>query len=164
MSQQIATLFNSTEFASHIGELKGSLQLFLETLKTESELLKLSPSDQLTQTLEQKSKLAEQLQASQQNLETFLKSSDIQHLSEMLTPPYSANLGNALKKEIQEVLTLSQACSDLNLANGISVKILANINQAKLRILAGNTDNQSSTYSAKGQTQTSDKRSPIAKA
>ncbi|MDG6777589.1 flagellar protein FlgN [Thiomicrorhabdus sp. zzn3] len=164
MSQQAATLFNSTEFASHIGELKELLSLFLETLKSESDLLKLPPSDQLTKTLQQKSELAEQLQTSQHSLESFLKTSELQHLSQVLAPPHSEHLDNALKKQIQDVLTLSQACSDLNLANGISVQMLSNINQASLRILSGGPEQTTNTYSAKGETQTGDKRSPIAKA
>lgn len=135
-----------------LDELSSNLKSFFEVLTQEKQAIRSSDLEALQQTLEAKTELSEQIEKSVQSSEQLLGAP----LSEFFNDKSSLQLENRsdleiVRKKLQTIAALTEDCHDLNLANGLSINTLSNINQFTLNLMSGK-DPDSKTYGASGQT------------
>jgi len=149
---------------SQIAQFVQQLESFLETLQSESQALKSDQPDQLSSILSIKSVLAEEISRLTQTIEKQLNTQKLT-LPDLLSSKRPSNLPQAMQHNIQQLITLSNQCHDLNQANGISIQVLNNINRHTLKILSGQEFSNVKLYGATGETQTSaSTKNPLGKA
>jgi len=163
-SQTLAE-FNSSQFASRIDQLNTLLQTFQTLLESEANTLKTVSVNELIPISESKQLLTEQIEQSVLQLNKTLPA-DIKchHFFELVDHPLFLSLPASIQTKINLARSLSQTCHDLNLANGMAIQILSNINQVSLQILTGQTQTDSKLYGASGATTQSKSQSSLGKA
>jgi flagella synthesis protein FlgN len=152
-----------TQLSSHLDALNGLLDAFESVLEQEAALLKDHASEALHPILERKAQLAEQLDRQFQQLETLLPPAS-GHFADLVRNQAFARQAPKLQHQAETFLSRSQRCNDLNIANGISIQILNNINQVSIELMAGQTDNAPDLYGRSGQSKSSKSSSTLGKA
>lgn len=126
-------------------KLHQELESFFEILQIEKEAIRHSDTEKLEQNLTKKSTSADLIEQHIQHIENLTGRS----LLDWFSQENSQELGE-WSQSIVELKALTQNCHDLNIANGISINILNNMNNVSLGILSGK-DPDMKTYGAKGQ-------------
>lgn len=131
------------------------LESFLSLLEQETLALKTLDPQQLTELAQQKNTLTTELEQDLQQLEQQIAPETFKTL---LSHP---QIPAQQKTELQKLEQLSEQCHKQNLANGITIQSLSNLNLGLLQLFKGQ-DAQSKVYGAKGKTyQTSGPKSPL---
>jgi len=162
--EQAHSIQQIKQLPSQIAKFIQLLESFQEALLSESQALKSNQTELISTTSHIKSQLAEEVSLLTLSIENQLNSKQLT-LSLLLSTELPSTIPLAIQKNIQRLITLSNQCHDLNQANGISIKILNNINQHSLKILSGQESPSIKLYGASGETQTTDStKSPLGKA
>ncbi len=165
MTQEQANhILQIEQLPSQMAQFLQLLDVFQQTLLSESQALKSNLTDQLATTLLTKEKLAEDISLLTQSIEALLKTKQLS-LSVLLSTQLPSNLPLSIQQDIQRLITLSNQCHDLNQANGISIQILNKINQHALNIISGQESPNIKLYDASGETQPPESiKKPLGKA
>ncbi len=163
-TQTLAGL-NQAQFSSHIDELNLLLLEFRTLLETESQQLKQSDAEALVESSQLKGELSEKIEQLVNTLNLELgNSSDTLNFIDLGKQKAFQTLSQELQTKVDQSIELSQRCHDLNIANGMSIQILSNINQVSLQILTGQNESNSDVYGSSGETSTPKKGSTLGKA
>jgi len=154
---------HSAQFSSLIEELLPLLDQFSTTLDTESECVKQNLPEQLVETANIKSHLANQLAVITTQIETILNPFGL-NLNSLQTSPEFKTLNTVTQNQITEIIGKLENCHDKNLANGMSIKMISNINKHVLDLISGKNQTVK-LYGSKGEkTSTSGSHSTLGKA
>lgn len=164
-----APLIIPADFSSQLSALENELGQFKHLLEQESDLLKHNNITDLPEVALNKQDLSQKIetlvQSLNKTLQTNANDAALQHFFDLISSDFVNNIPQELKQHIEQIKELTQACHDLNLANGMSIQILNNINEVSLSLFAGQGSNKESTYSAKGEKSSSNSpRSSLGKA
>ena len=140
---------NEAQLLPLLNKMQILLTSFEETLEVEKQAIRHSKFDALQQNTATKAKLADQLDQLASQIETEIQIPFSELLDAIDLFPESQM---DVKDRLTKINQLTNQCHDLNLANGISINILNNMNNFTLNLLSGRDPN-SKTYSAKGQKQ-----------
>lgn len=157
---------NSIEqLPSHIVQFLSLLERFYNALLSESQALKTNNSEQLSNILPSKNQLSEEISQLTQTIELLLKTQQLS-LTNLFNLPPPSKLPQPLQQNIERIVALSNQCHDLNQSNGISIKILKDLNQHTLNLISGKEASNVKLYSAKGEAKSSDSvhQKPLGKA
>lgn len=149
MSQQLSQ-FKEQAFASHVNELAELLTEFSGILDQEAQSIKQNDTDSLLKTNTQKQNLAEKLNASGNLVEQDLAAFDT-NLIDFSMHEHFQSVSTECQEKVKQAINLTVECHDKNLANGMSIQILSNINQQALDILSGKTDADVKLYGSSGE-------------
>ncbi|MDG6773383.1 flagellar protein FlgN [Thiomicrorhabdus sp. ZW0627] len=157
--------FNATQFSSQIDALSQLLLEFQALLHSESDFLKQNDIDKLVEIVEQKSLLSQKIQSLSDTIEKqFSQLSPNVSLYKLAQDKAFNNISKTLQEKVDNALTLSQACSDLNISNGMSIQILSNINQVSINLLTQQPESDVNLYDSSGESKQSKNRSSLGKA
>lgn len=157
------TKFDVNLFSSQTESMTQILNQFLDALSLETEAIKKNLTQQLLDASSLKSDLANQIEEKTQTLNTILEKSNvtINYLSD-------SSIFSTLPIEIQNnslaLIELIQKCQDKNLANGMSIQMLSNINQHALDLISGKKKDDTNLYSSSGEKTRSGHQSSLGKA
>lgn len=162
MSQQ-QSQFNEQTFTSHVNELAELLTQFSNTLDQEAEAIKKNDTESLLETNTLKQSLAEQLNTCGNSVEQDLAPFDTNLIDFSMHDQFQSISINSQEK-VKQTINLTVECHDKNLANGMSIQILSNINQQALDILSGKTDADVKLYGSSGEQTQSGQQKTLGKA
>ena len=164
MTQSLAGL-DFTQLSSQIEELNAFLVEFQGQLHTEAELLKSNNTPALSESTETKINLTEKIDSQVKQINRTLSQNNVQaDFFELANQKAFQQCPNALQSKVEKTLSLTQICHDLNMANGMSIQILSNINQVSLQILTGQNQTDANLYGSSGVTTQSKSKSSLGKA
>lgn len=164
MCQAIAGL-NTDQFSSHIDELNLLLLDFQSLLEKESDELKGSDASALSASTQAKALLTNKIDLLVKQINKSLPAStQNKHFFELAQQNAFSDISNSLQASLNKSMALSQTCHDLNMANGMAIQILSNINQVSLQILTGQNQSDSSLYGSSGSTTQNKPKSSLGKA
>ena len=148
---QINDVLSTQQLTSLVADLTRQLEHFFNALKTESEALKKNDSEKLILTSKTKQAQSEEIATLTKQLESFLKANNLTlanlfELNVSTTPP------KALQQAIQKLVAISDQCQDLNQANGMTIKMLSNINKYTLNLISGKPQANVQLYGSSGVT------------
>lgn len=135
MSKQTNVL-ETSQFTSQIDVLLRLLDQFSLILDDESKNIKSNDTDSLILTTDNKSKLASELNVATKQLEAILSPSNVT-LSNITSSDLFKLISPQHQTKIQTFISKVESCHDKNLANGMSIQILSNINQHALDLISG---------------------------
>ena len=162
---QAMTELDIPRFSSQMDGLNLLLLDLQSLLQTESQTLKNSDASALTQSTQAKSELMDKIDSLVQKInQNFPNLSENKHFFDLAKEKAFASISNELQEKVDNSLTLSQACHDLNMANGMAIQILSNINQVSLQILTGQNQTDSNLYGSTGTTTQNKSKSSLGKA
>ncbi|NPA71883.1 MAG: flagellar protein FlgN [Gammaproteobacteria bacterium] len=139
---------------SLIAYLITCLQDFHSILAQESELLKSGFPERITEIIEKKHTHSERLLTSTQTLQSTLLAEN-SSIESLLSQEAILAYPPELKAQINTFIELSEKCQDLNLANGMSIRMLTTINQHALDIASGKSTSGVKLYGSSGTTERS---------
>ncbi len=145
------------KLSQHVNQLFVLLCQFETVLNQESTILKSSDLSSLSDITLEKESLTQKIDLEFQVLNKKL-TPKIHSLNELLESDFFQTFPTELQKTIQETTEKIVQCSDQNLANGMSIQALSNINQTVLQLFSGQNP-QNKTYSASGESQITDNTS-----
>jgi flagellar biosynthesis/type III secretory pathway chaperone len=145
-------------------QLMDALAKFKVVLQEESNILKKFNIESLPELLEQKSALSQNIEENFQAFNLCLGSQTPKTLDSWLQEEVFKTLSENLQKTFHQLIELTNECHDMNLANGMTVQTLSNINQASLNILTGQNPASSQIYGASGERQKSKNQTSLGKA
>lgn len=160
--QAIASL-NTNQFSSQIDELNSLLLEFKTLLESESELLKQNDSNAIIESSQAKSDLSDKIDKQVQSIQSHFPSKS-KHFFELTQEQAFSELSETLQSKMDDSIQLSQACHDLNMANGMAIQILSNMNQVSLQILTGQNQTETNLYGSSGSTTLHKTKSSLGKA
>jgi flagella synthesis protein FlgN len=150
----LAADFDATTFTSQLEALGQLLREFLQILKSEAEQLKHGNAESLIEVIEPKEKLGEQIQSRFEKISTLFAGSTPDNANsdffELAKQQAFSTISTQLQENVNEIIQLAEHCHDQNIANGMSIRILSNINKTSLQILSGQTADNVNLYSASG--------------
>lgn len=165
MNKMAMASLNTDQFSSQIDELNLLLLNFQTLLENESKNLKSSDTSDLLTTAQAKEQLTVNIELLVQQINKALPSSlQNKHFFELAQQSAFSAISNELQANVDKCLALSQACHDLNMANGMAIQILSNINEVSLQILTGQNQSDSKLYGASGATTQNKLKSSLGKA
>ncbi|NPA72380.1 MAG: flagellar protein FlgN [Gammaproteobacteria bacterium] len=150
MNQPSANPLND-RIPSLIAHLIVCLQDFLSILEQESNMLKSGQPERITEILEQKQIHSDAISAATKTLQSTL-STENSSIEALLSKETNYP---ELNSQIESFITLSEKCQDLNLANGMTIKMLSTINQHALDIISGKPTSNVKLYGSSGTTENS---------
>ena len=151
--------FDSKQFTSQTAELTRQLTSFAELLDKEALAIKNNDAEQLTDLTSQKQTLSNQLESLSDQLNQLLKPLSLT-LQDFTDKARFSALPDEVQADTKALIQLIEECHDKNLANGMSIQILSNINQYALDLMSGKQAQDVKLYGASGEkTQNSDKNS-----
>jgi len=162
MNQNTGEL-NLKQFSSQIVGLTHLLKQFSEILDQESDVIKKNQANQLVQITQSKQDLAEQLNSLTNELDQTLANQNL-NLASLVSSPSFTLFSQEQQAEIKQLLELIQQCHDKNLANGMSIQILSNINKHTLDLISGKHQQDVKLYSSSGEKTTTGNQSTLGKA
>ncbi|MDX1353485.1 MAG: flagellar protein FlgN [Thiomicrorhabdus sp.] len=162
MSNQTSEL-TINQLTSQIDELVHLLQAFSDILDSEAEHIKKNQPEQLTDTTAIKSDMANQLSAATIALEASLKPLNL-NISTLIQSDAFKTFPPSTQAKVTELISMIEACHDKNLANGMSIQILSNINQHALDLLSGKPQDVKLYGSSGEKTRAANKQSNLGKA
>lgn len=134
---------NSEQILALFSRLLKELDQFLTILNNEKVAIQKSDVQLIEEVSQRKSDSADAIEANSTTIEKDTGRS----ISEWLT---DETLEGEIKTLIKQVHTQTTACHDLNMANGLSINILNNMNSFTLNLVSGK-DPDMKTYGSKGQ-------------
>jgi len=162
MSQNTDEL-NLKQFSSQIEGLIHLLKQFSDILDQESDTIKKSQADQLIQITQSKKDLAEQLNLLTNELDQTLANQNLNLISLVNSPSFTL-FSEEQQAEIKHSILLVQQCHDKNLANGMSIQMLSNINKHTLDLISGKQQQDVKLYGSSGEKTTTGSQSTLGKA
>ena len=162
MSQNTDEL-NLEQFSSQIAGLIHLLKQFSEILDQESDIIKKNQAEQLIQVTQSKQNLANQLNSLTVELDQTLANQNLNLISLVSSPSFNL-FSEEQQTEIKQTLVLIQKCHDKNLANGMSIQMLSNINKHTLDLISGKTQQDVKLYGSSGEKTTTGSQSTLGKA
>lgn len=162
MNQGLGEL-NLKQFSSQIVGLIHLLKQFSEILDQESDFIKKNQADQLIHVTQSKQDLAERLNSLTNELDETLANKSLKLIS-LVDSPSFALFSLEQQAEIKQLLVLIQQCHDKNLANGMSIQILSNINEHTLNLISGKHQQDVKLYGSSGEKTTTGSQSTLGKA
>lgn len=162
MSQNTDEL-NLGQFSSQIVGLMHLLKQFSEILDQESDIIKKNQAEQLTQITQSKQNMAEQLNLLTVELDQTLSNHNLNLISFVSSPSFTS-LSEEQQAEVKQTLVLIQKCHDKNLANGMSIQMLSNINKHTLDLISGKNQQDVKLYGSSGEKTTTGSQSTLGKA
>lgn len=154
---------NLERFSSQIAELMHLLNQFSEILDQESDIIKKNQADQLVKITQSKQSLAEELNSSTIELDKTLASKDLNLISLVSSPSFTL-LSEQQQAETNQLIALIQQCQDKNLANGMSIQMLSNINKHTLDLISGKHQQDVKLYGSSGEKTTAGSQNTLGKA
>ena len=145
-------------------QLLDALSQFKDVLQQESNILKKFNIENLPELLEKKSALSETIEENFKQFNLCLGSETPKTLDSWLESDIFTTLSEELQKSFKKLIAVTNECHDMNLANGMTVQTLNNINQVSLNILTGQTSPSNQVYSASGERQKSKTQTSLGKA
>ena len=161
MSQNTDEL-NLERFSSQIAVLMHLLKQFSEILDQESDIIKKNQADQLIKITQSKQNLAEQLNSSTIELDKTLGQN--LNLISLVSSPSFTLLSEQQQAETKQLIALIQQCQDKNLANGMSIQMLSNINKHTLDLISGKHQQDVKLYGSSGEKTTAGSQNTLGKA
>ena len=162
MTHKTSELY-SKQFTSQIEELLHLLESFSATLDSESECIKKNLPDELLNIATLKGDLANQLNESTQAIELILQPFNL-NIRTLSQSADFKSLNQDIQSKINNLTPLIESCHDKNLANGMSIQILSNINQHTLDLITGKQHDVNLYGSSGEKTRASNKQSNLGKA
>jgi flagella synthesis protein FlgN len=158
------TQLDIINFSSLVAELVKQLNEFSKALDTETETIRKNDSDGLTKSNQVKQKLSDSLSETSNKLEASLQPLDT-NIIDLPKHQVFSEFGQELQAQVNHLIALTVECHDKNLANGMSIQILSNINQNALDMISGKSDRDVNLYGASGEkTQTGSSKKSLGKA
>ncbi len=155
--------FEETAFTSHISELTGLLTQFSTLLDNEAEAIKTNDADALLENNHAKQSLSDQLNQCGNQIESDLSCFETNLIDFSLNENFRT-LTTSTQEIVKNAINLTVECHDKNLANGMSIQILSNINQHALDMLSGKSDKDVKLYGSSGEKTQSGKQNTLGKA
>jgi len=156
---------NISLFSSHIEALNLTLRDFQNLLNLESQQLKQNDPSALVNSSQTKNQLTDKIDALVATIQKDLPDDlQNQHFFELANQNAFADVSHELQTKLEESLALTQTCHDLNLANGMAIQILSNMNQVSLQILTGQSQTESKLYGSSGSPSKHKSQSSLGKA
>jgi len=162
MSQKTDSL-DLVQFSSQAEELNRLLITFSEILDQESEIIKKNQADQLSEITFSKQEISEQLNLHTVKLDKILSAHNLNLASLIDSKEFSA-FPEPIQIKIQDLMVLIQQCHDTNLANGMSIQMLSNINRHALDLISGKPQKKVNLYGSTGEKTSSESQSSLGKA
>ncbi|QCU90497.1 flagella synthesis protein FlgN [Thiomicrorhabdus sediminis] len=163
MSEADNTRFDKDLFASHIDKLKTFLSAFSDTLSTESQAIRNADTAGIEKIVAEKQSLSVEIEQLSAAIEALLEPLQANIFSFTEHPAFE-ELSDKDQQLLIETLQWVQQCHDQNLANGMAIQTLSNINRHALDILSGKTEKDVKLYSASGEKTSSKPRKSLGKA
>jgi len=163
MNQTGELTFDIEQFSSHSAELDRLLTDFSDLLDKETDAIKKNLPEELIKTINQKEELANLLTAANQNIDDFLGAKSL-NLSSLTETDLFSTLPKTLQQQTLSLLQKIQVCHDKNLANGMSIQMLSNINQFALDMISGKPKQDVNLYGSSGEKTRSSGLSTLGKA
>jgi len=135
MTDPVNTL-NSTQFSSQIEELVCLLDQFSDVLDTEASCIKNNLPEKLIENAQNKNALAIELTDTSNKIEKQLEPFNLSLIT-LVDDSSFQTLSVNTQSNITELKAKIEACHDKNIANGMSIQMLSNINQHALDLIAG---------------------------
>jgi len=151
------------QFSSQIDTLNSLLLEFQTLLESESALLKENSPESIVENSQTKSSVSDKIDKQVQLIQSSFPA-DSKHFFEMAQAQSFLPYSKAVQKKVDRSIELSQACHDLNIANGMSIQILNNMNQVSLQILTGQNSAETNLYGSSGSTTQNKTKSSLGKA
>ncbi|WP_321324353.1 flagella synthesis protein FlgN [Thiomicrorhabdus sp.] len=135
MTDQLNEL-NSNQFPSQIEELVRLLNQFSDVLDTESNCIKKNLPEKLIENAQNKNALADQLSNATNRIEKQLEPLNLT-LTTLIDHNSFQMLSANTQANIRDLMVKIKDCHDKNLANGMSIQMLSNINKHALDLISG---------------------------
>lgn len=155
--------FDLKLFSSQTESLLRLLKDFSELLDLEAESIKKNLADQILFTTANKQELADKLNSETIELNSNLEKNNL-NLTTLIQSPIFKTLPKELQQKTQSLLSLIQECHDKNLANGMTIQMLSNINQHALDLVSGKHKQDVKLYGSSGEKTQSGNQSSLGKA
>ncbi|BCN92957.1 hypothetical protein THMIRHAM_07420 [Thiomicrorhabdus immobilis] len=155
--------FDLKLFSSQTESLLRLLKKFSEQLDLESESIRKNLADQILKTTANKQELADKLNSETSALNFNLEKSGL-NLNTLVESQLFKTLPKDLQQQTQALISLVQECHDKNLANGMSIQMLSNINQHALDLISGKHKQDIKLYGSSGEKTQSGNQSSLGKA
>lgn len=154
---------NPNLLTSQVEELITSLDSFMAILTQEEAAIKAADADQLTKVSHTKQELASNLNKTGLAIEDCLAGNTTNLVDFSVTDSFS-ELGKPLQAKIKQAINLTVECHDKNLSNGMSIKILSNINQHAIDLVSGKPQHEVKLYGSSGEKTQSGNQTSLGKA
>lgn len=154
---------NSTQFSSQIEELVCLLDQFSNVLDTEAAFIKKNLPDKLIENAQTKNEFANKLTNASNEIEKQLEPLNLS-LVTLIDDPSFQTLNPNIQANITELKVKIEVCHDKNIANGISIQMLSNINQHALDLISGKPQELKLYGSTGEKTNSSSSQSSLGKA
>jgi flagellar biosynthesis/type III secretory pathway chaperone len=154
---------NLVQFSSQTADLNRLLTNFSEILDQEAIAIKCNQAEQLTQIIAIKEQLAHDLNLATDSINQFLNSYSVD-LINFKNSPLFKELPTEIQTIVKNLVNLTQECNDKNLANGMSIQMLSNINKHVLDLISGKNEQQVKLYGSSGEQTQSGSKSSLGKA
>ncbi len=139
-----------TSFSYHVNQLLQSLANFKDLLIKEEKLLKSNQTEPLNLLLDKKARHSLELDEAFKLFNQSLNQENTP-LDKLIKSKIYSTFSTELQYKIKEIISKTNQCYDLNLSNGMTVKILSNLNQASLNLFKGEIDHVPSSYGSTGE-------------
>jgi len=150
---------DETVLTSQVTGFVHLLETFSQTLDQEAEAIKKNDTEALLESNTNKQTLAEKLAQAGNEIEQTL-SPVCNNLIDFSVHENFSSLSESIQNLVKSAINLTVECHDKNLANGMSIQILSNINQHALDLLSGKSEQDVKLYGASGEkTSSSDQKS-----
>lgn len=163
MTKTGESTFDTTQFSSHAAELNRLLNTFSEKLDQEANAIKQNLPEDISAASNAKNELVNQLNTLSEKIDSALSQHDL-NLNTLIESELFTTLPTALQEQIIQALELIEKCHDKNLANGMSIQMLSNINKHALDLIAGKPTEDVKLYGSSGEKTRSSGQSSLGKA
>lgn len=144
---------------SQVANLLHLLNAFSDSLDQEAAAIKSNQSENLISSSHAKQTIADQLKATGTDLDKVIQPVSDNLIDLSLSSTFQ-KFPKTLQDKIKSTINLTVECHDKNLANGMSIQILSNLNQQALEMLSGKPKKDVQLYGASGtQNQSKDQNS-----
>ncbi len=148
---------NLTTLTSHLTVFLNMLEEFTLVLDKEAEAIRSNKPDSIIEASQAKQDVAEKLNRAGTSLEAVITPHSDNLVDLSVSTTFEA-FPTELKTQIKNAIDQTIQCHDKNLANGMSIQILSNLNGQALDILSGKANQEVTLYGASGeQNQSKDK-------
>lgn len=163
MSETDNKRFDKNLFASHIDKLKTFLSEFSGILSTESQAIRNADTAGIEKIVAEKQNLSVEIEQLSAAIETILEPLQANIFSFTEHPAFD-ELSEKDQQALIDTLQQVQQCHDQNLANGMAIQTLSNINRHALDILSGKTEKDVKLYSSSGEKTSNKPKKSLGKA
>lgn len=154
---------NTHSLTSQVEELISLLDAFKTVLSQEEKAIKSADAEKLTKISQDKQTIAVSLNDTGLAIEESLAGEATNLVDFSVTERFS-ELAKPLQDIIKKAINLTIDCHDKNLANGMSIKILSNINQHAIDLVSGKPQQEVKLYGSSGEKTQSGQQTTLGKA